>query len=313
MEHDVIVIGGGPAGLAATTWLARYRRRVLLLDEEKPRNRWVEHAHGYLGFDPCSPQDLRDRALRDLQRYDTVEVRCVRADGVLAEDGCFRVGTPEEAFRSQRLILATGIADAFPEVEGFFTHYGASVFHCPTCDGYEARDQRVVVFGWTEQVAGFALSLLDWAAEVTIVTNGQSFDGGNGHREALARHGVAVLEDDAVALVGERGDLRCVRLRAAGDLSCTLAFFSIGHHPVTGIAEQLGCDLDDQGHVIVDEHGLTSVPGVYAAGDLTPGMQLISIAAAQGTTAGIACALSLRGDQASSASDAPDVEQELPH
>lgn len=312
MEHDVTVAGGGPAGLAAATWLARYRRDVLVLDEEKPRNRWVERAHGYLGWDPCGPGQLRARSLEDLRRYGTVELRCEAALTATRDGAGFQVETAEQTYTSRRLILATGVADVFPEVDGFFTHYGESVFHCPTCDGYEAREQPVVVLGWSEEVAGFALDLLDWAASVTLVTNGSRFEGDEAHRHALGDHGVVLLEDDAVALVGGRGDLRAVRLARAGEIPCALAFFSIGHRPVTGLAEQLGCVLDDEGYVAVDEQGRTSVDGVYAAGDLTPGMQLIAVAVSKGTVAGVSCALSLRGEPATTAEDAPDVEAELP-
>jgi thioredoxin reductase len=205
------------------------------------------------------------------------------------------------------------VRDALPDVEGFDTHYGADVFHCPTCDGYEAEGRQVTVFGWTAQVAGFALELLDWAAEVTVVTNGQRFEGGEARRRTLARHGVDVREDDAVELVGPRGNLQGVRLADGDHVECQLVFFSIAHHPSTRLATQLGCDLDGDGHVWVDECNETSVAGVYAAGDLAPGLQLIQVAAAQGATAGTRCALSLRGEPGASDAPAPgpDVESEL--
>ena len=198
-------------------------------------------------------------------------------------------------------------------MEGFFDHYGASVFHCPTCDGYEARDCPVVVFGWSEHAAGFALSLLDWAADVTLVTDGSRFEGATACRAALDRHGVAVLEDDAIALHGIRGDLRGVELESGNTIPCQLAFFSISHRPRTELAVQLGCSLTSEGCIVVDSKGQTGVPGVYAAGDVTPGLQLVQVGAAEGAIAGVSCALSLRGEGPGpgAPTPGPDAEREV--
>lgn len=311
--YDAIVVGGGPAGLSAAIWLGRYRRRTLVLDAGEPRNRWVEEVHGYLGAEAVSPEELRGRGRADLAAYADVDVRHGRAGGVEPVDDGFRVTTGETVWEARRLVLATGVADAFPEVAEFFTHYGADVFHCPTCDGFEAEGRRVVAFGWSAAVAGFALELLDWAADVTVVTNGQTFEGGAVHERALARHDIEVVEDEAAELLGPRGGLEGVRLRTGRRLACELAFFSIGHQPATGLACHLGCELDGDGYVAVDERGETSVSGVYAAGDVIPGLQLVQVAASEGTVAGTHCALSLRNEPAApdGAPHGPDVTEEL--
>jgi thioredoxin reductase len=312
--YDVIVVGGGPAGLSACLWLGRYRRRVLLIDSGKHRNRWVEQAHGYLGADPVSPRELLRTARGDLARYPTVEQRpgtvtAVGPDGA----GGFLVTVDGSRWRARRLLLATGVRDDFPQVIGFFDHYGVQVFHCPSCDGYEAQGARVIVLGWSEQVTGFALGLLDWAHRVTLVTDGRRFQGDEACRATLEAHGVEIIEDDAEELVGTRGDLRGLRLRGGRTLDCEFAFFSIAHHPVRQLADQLGCELTEEGYVAVDEQGRTSVDGVWAAGDVTPGLQLIQAAAADGTAAGTCCALSLRGEPPlpGAAPTAPDVGREV--
>ena len=296
--RDAIVVGGGPAGITAATWLARYRRRVLALDAGEHRNRWVDESHGYLGDDPVRPGDLLERARHQLSAYPEAELRPARADAARREDdGTFTVEAGDESFEGRRLVLATGVRDAFPEVKGFFEHYGASVFHCPTCDGYEAKDRPVVVLGWSEHVAEFALTLLGWASSVLVVTEGRSFEGDEGHRRRLAAGGAAALvEDDAVELLGRRGDLHGVRLGSGRVVHCQLAFFSIAHEPCSDLGRQLGCELTSEGCIAVDEEGATSVAGVYAAGDVTPGLQLVQVAAAKGTIAGVACAQSLRGE-----------------
>ena len=312
--YDAVVVGGGPAGLSAATWLARYRRSVVVLDSGEYRNRWVDRSHGYLGADPQDPMRMLERAREDLRRYEAVHLRQERATAVHTDHGGrFVVTTEGGELTALRLVLATGVVDQFPAVDGFLDHYGTSVFHCPTCDGYEARDRRVVVLGWSEHVAGFALGLLDWAAELTMVTEDRPFEGAERHRAALARHGVAVLEDDAVAFEGERGDLQAVRLASGARVPADLVFFSIAHHPRTDLAVQLGCALTPEGCLVVDEEGCTTVPGVYAAGDVTPGIQLAAVAAGKGTVAGVSCAASLRGEPGATTSPdpGPDPDAEV--
>ncbi len=312
--YDAVVVGGGPAGLSAAGWLGRYRRRVVVLDGGEHRNRWVDHSHGYLTHDHADPKDLLRVAREQIAAYPTVELRSGRAHGAhRSDDGTFVVESAAGPLQARRVVLATGVVDAFPEVEGFFEHYGADVFHCPTCDGYEAQGCEVVAFGWSSQIAGFALTLLEWAATVTVVTDGSRFEGDETCREALDRHSVDVLEDDAVELLGPRGALRGVRLQGGAILPCQLAFFSIAHRPRTDLATQLGCRLTGDGYVEVDQEGLTSVDGVYAAGDVTPGMQLVQVAAGKGTVAGVSCALSLQGQPAAPGAPAPgpDVASEL--
>jgi thioredoxin reductase len=226
-------------------------------------------------------------------------------------DGGFEVVTEAERLTSRRLVLATGVRDQFPEVEGFLEHYGASVFHCPSCDGYEAKGRPVVAIGWSEQVAGFALELLGWASQVTVVTDGHRFEGDGGHRDTLEGHGVAVREEPALELVGSRGDLRALRLAGGDSIECQLGFFSIAHHPLTGLGEQLGCDRDQDGYLVVDANGATTVAGVFAAGDVTPGLQLVQVAAAGGAVAGVGCALSLENDPRTPPPLPPDVEDQI--
>ncbi len=312
MTLDAIVIGGGPAGLSAATWLARYRRTVVVLDSREYRNRWADASHGYFSRDPASPAELLARARADLGAYPTAELRHARAvKAASAGAGGFEVVTEAERLSSRRLVLATGVRDQFPEVEGFLEHYGASVFHCPSCDGYQAKGRPVVAIGWSEQVAGFALELLGWASRVTVVTDGRRFEGDVRNRQILERHGIAVREETARELVGTRGDLRAIRLEGGDVVGCELGFFSIAHHPLTGLAEQLGCERDPDGYLVVDATGATTVPGVFAAGDVTPGLQLVQVAAGSGATAGVGCSLSLENDPRTPPPLPPDVEDQI--
>jgi len=297
IDTDVAIVGGGPAGLSAATWLARHRRSAVVVDSSEYRNRWVDSSHGYLGNDPTSPDELRAAAHRDLARYDSVRVVADRVTTVTADGDAFTVQLQQAGRMTfSRLILATGVADQFPSVSRFFDHYGRSVFHCPSCDGYETRGEPVVVIGWSPDIAGFAAGLLEWASSVTVVTDGRHFEGDSRHRRHLGDLGVAVLTDEVVELCGERGALQAVRLRDGGLLDCSFAFFSIAHRPRNQLALDLGCEVVDEGCIVVDDEGRTSVPGVYAAGDVTPGLQYVQVAAADGARAGTACALSLRDE-----------------
>jgi thioredoxin reductase len=185
-------------------------------------------------------------------------------------DGGLEVVTETERLTGRRLELATRVRDQFPDVEGFFEHYGASVFHCPSCDGYAAKGRPVVAIGWSGQVAGSALEL-----------------------------------------VGRRGDLRAIRLEGGDVVGWELGFFSIAHHPLTGLAERLGCERDPNGYLVVDANGATTVPGVFAAGDVTPGLQLVQVAAGSGATAGVGCVLSLENDPRTPPPLPPDVEHQI--
>jgi thioredoxin reductase len=298
-RYDAAVIGGGPAGLSAAAWLGRYRRSVVLVDSGEYRNAHVDLSHGYLGNDPIPPSELRAKALAEVQRYPTVSIEAGRVATVTGIRDRFElfVEDRDTILQARRVIIATGVRDVFPEVDGFFEHYGASVFHCASCDGYEAKGRDVVVFGWGEHIAGFALGLLTWASSVTVITDGRHFEGAPEDRALLIEYGVHVLEDEAMELCGPRGDLKAVRLGGGATLACQLAFFSIAHLPNNDLASQLGCVIAEAGCVDVDRDGVTSVPGVYAAGDLTPGVQLISNAVAKGAAAALHCSMSLLGER----------------
>jgi thioredoxin reductase len=265
----------------------------VVLDSGQYRSAAVEQSHGYLGRDPQRPLDLLARGREELLAYPTASVVPGAVSSVRRVDGLFEVAS----YRAHRLVLACGVQDAFPAVEGFEEHYGASVFHCPSCDGYEARGRDVVALGWDPHLVGFAGTLLNWARSVTVVTDGHAFRGDQECRTFLRGLDVELVEDDAVSFVGERGGLRGVRLGSGRELPASLAFFSVAHQPRVDLAVSLGCALDDDGYVLVDHEGRTTVDGVYAAGDLTPGLQLVAVAAASGVVAGVAAAQSLFGEE----------------
>ena len=315
-EVDAVVVGGGAAGLAAATWIARYRRSVVVVDSSEHRNDAVEISHGYLGRDPQKPADLLARGREELLAYPNAALRLARVTALRREDdGLFRVQLDDGRgdIVAHRALLATGVVDVKPDIVGMQEHYGASVFHCPACDGYEARDRHVVALGWDAHLAGFAATLLNWACSVTVVTGGIAYGGDDACRALLDRHSITVIEERVTELVGSRGDLQAVRLADGRELPCSLVLFSVAHEPRVDLAVSLGCELDEDGYVVVDGRGQTTVPGVYAAGDLVPGIQLTQVAAAKGTVAGVGLATSMFGEAGAptSVDPAPDAEAEL--
>jgi thioredoxin reductase len=314
-EVDAVVIGGGPAGLSAASWLGRHRRRTLVVDAGQPRNRYADAVHGVLGHEGADPGQLLERGRRELEGYAHVELYRGTVTDIAATDTGFDVQIDSAGrVTAARLVVATGTRDEYPDVKGFHEHYGTTVFHCPSCDGYEARGDAVAVLGWGEHVPAFAVELLDWAESVCVVTDVEDPDITPEQRRRLADRGIEVVDGEASALLGEPGHLTGVRLADGTEVEATMAFFSIAHHPVVELAVRLGCGLTAEGCLEVDAQYLTTVEGVYAAGDLTPGAQLVSVAAAEGVLAGVACATSLRGQTTSDGapSPAPDVRPLTP-
>ena len=303
---DVLVVGGGPAGLSAATWLGRYQRSTLVVDAGQQRNLPTDRAHGLLGRDPTTPGEFLAEARAGLAQYPEVvlhhgTVTAIRRD----EGGRFLVTVDGAEVCAERVVLATGIRDRLPEITGLPDHYGTDVHHCPACDGYTARGQVVIVLGSGEQVPAYAAELLDWADSVRIITDtsDQAFD--EDQRAVLADHGAEVVDGVAEALVGAPGALAGVQLADGELVEGDKVFFSYAHHPANDLAQQLACELDHEGGIVVNGFQLTSVEGVYAAGDITAGLQLVPIAIGKGAAAGVACATSLRGHRTTEHAPAP--------
>ena len=303
--EDVVIVGGGPAGLSAALWMGRYRRRTVVLDTGEGRNRYAVAAHGYLGHDGWDPEDIRAAGRRDVGRYDTVRFMVSAATAIEKTEGGFEVQTGDGTLLSRRILLALGVTDVTPAIPGFDELYGKHIFHCSCCDGYESSDRDVLAIGWGEHAAGFALDLLDWGARVTLVTNGEEFEGDRSCEVALQRHQVEIIEERVKEFRVENGHMKSAIVESGREIPAARAFFSIKHEPRNELALSLGCDVDEMGYLKVGPHGETSVEHVYAAGDITPGEQLVQTAAAEGAVAGIACAMSLRGKSAA-APDVPD-------
>jgi len=291
---DVIVIGGSFAGLAAALQVARARRHVTVLDTGMPRNRFARHAHGVLGQDGQSPSTILDAGRRQLLEYSTAKIVETRAKTVRAEDDVFRIETEGGVLSARRLVLAYGIRDDLPELPGLAECWGISVLHCPYCHAHEFGDRKLGIIMSTEHSIPAARMLQDWSPDVTLFTDGKPLD--DEARRRLADWNIPVIEDALTEIVHDEGRMEAVRLSSGKSVPLDATFIHTRHAPSCDLALQLGCEMEDGAlgpFVVVGEGQETSVPGVYAAGDLAWQSHNISWAMAHGASAGIAAHQSL--------------------
>jgi thioredoxin reductase len=294
---DAVIIGGGPAGLSAALWLGRYRRDVLVFDSGEPRNEPAWAVHGYPGLPDPSPLELR-RRLTQQALGERVEIRAAEVTRVEGEKGSFTI-RPEEgdAVHAKRVVLAYGLRDYIPAIDGIDELYGTSVFHCADCDGPAVADTRIGVIGWDRHGATQSLYLHHFSEDVTLLTHGNTLKLTDGERANLADSGIAIAQSAVRRVVGHGGNLMQVELDDGAVLRLDSLFFHVGSEPRCNIAQQLGCDVDEDGYVQVDRGQETSHAGVHAAGDITGYPHLAVIAAAEGVRAALAIHRSLLPDR----------------
>jgi thioredoxin reductase len=283
---DVIIIGGGPAGLSAALLLGRARRRTVVCDAGTPRNAASNGLHGFLSRDGIPPAELLRVGREEIRRYD-IEWRRGRVTAVGRVSGAFEATLEAgERLHARKLLIATGVTDHLPDIEGFQACYGRSVHHCPYCDGWEWRDAPLAVFGTGKAAAALALALLTWSADVHVFTHGRSRLAPT-VRQQLQAHRISVHEQRIAALEHEGGRLGAVRLRNGEAVPRKALFFTTGQHQQESFASQLGCEFTSKGTVKTDRYGQTCVPGVFVVGDASFDVQFVVVAAAEGAKAAV--------------------------
>lgn len=290
---DVIVVGGGPAGLQAALTLGRARRRVMLCDTGEPRNTVTGVIHGFLSRDAIDPAELRRIAEEELRRYPTVELRPIAVATGRIKDGDVTVTLTDGAEETAaKLILATGVVDELPAIPGLEDLWGRSAFHCVYCDGFERRDQPLAVVDSGPGASFYALQLRGWSPDVVLCTNGPA-EMSDEERVGLSARGIGLREEAIVRM--EASDGARIVFADVPPLERHAIFIRPPTRQRSDLAAQLGCNALEDGSIEVNDFGQTTVPSVYAAGDMArrpampfPAAQAIHAASAGGIAAVVA-------------------------
>lgn len=282
---DVVIVGGSSAGLSAALVLGRSLREVVVLDDQKPCNRFSRASHGYLTRDGTSPSDLLRIAHDQLKPYPTVALKTATVTHLEKTDSGFEVLSSDGSkLVSRTVLLATGLHDELPALDGIDRLWGKSVFHCPYCDGYEVRGKPIAVYGTSEDVLHLVMMIRNLTDELTLCTNAQ-WTPSTAQSNRLARHGIQVVGHPIAGLESSGSQLHAIRFADDSRLHVDAMFIRPKTSHRTTFAVDLGCEVDSAGVVRVDYRGRTTIGGVYAAGDLSSPMRSVAIAVAQGAAA----------------------------
>lgn len=288
--YDVLIVGGGVAGLGAATVLGRCRRRVLICDDGHPRNGASRAVHCLLAREGVSPADLLATAAEEVARYPTVERRAGTVTSIARAGDLFAAGTADgyEA-TARKVLLTTGLEDEVPLIPGIDALYGRGVHHCPYCDGFEYRDRPIAVYGAGDNGANLALMMTQWSRDVALCAGGLAMPSPK-MQARLKDHGVAIHAGPIACLEGtEDGALRRIHLSDGETLERAALFFATSCRQRSPLSAALGCARDEKGGVITDAvTEESSVKGVYVAGDASRDVLLVAVAIGEGAKAGVA-------------------------
>jgi thioredoxin reductase len=293
---DVAVIGASFAGLTAALYLARSRRRVMLFDTRETRNRFAPAAHGFLGQNGRSPADIRLAGLADVLAYPGVTHLADRVTTITATAPHFRLTTASGVFEARQVVLAFGMRDILPPLPGLAECWGISAMQCPFCHGYELADLPTGVLMTGPASLHHARMLRQWTGDLTLFINGHALT--DVDRAGLADRGIRLTEGRVAGLDQRDGNLAAVVLQDGQRIARRVLYLAPRAEPACGLAAQLGCAMTEGPngpYLIVDALQATSVPGVFAAGDVARPMYGAVFAAADGAMAAVACSHALIG------------------
>ena len=296
--HDVAIVGGGPAGLTAGIWLARYLHSVVIVDSGDPRNWETRGINGFLGHPGIRPAELRGMA-RDEARSHGAELVDAVCDTVSrVDDDTFElVLAGGVRHRARRLLLAIGLKDVWPDIPGLEHVYGADAHVCPDCDGRDCTEKKVVVIGTGRKAVGMALNLTTWTNQIIICTNGKPADFDlPEYCQKLDALNIPVIQAPVTRIRHSGARVQSLDFAEGMSLDIDKIFLAVAQYPADDLGAQLRCERDAGGHIIVDDAYHTSVRNCFAAGDIVPGPQLAIAAAGDGAIAALAIHKSLVPD-----------------
>lgn len=287
MIYDCVIIGGGPAGLNAALVLGRARRNVVLIDNNKARNAVTHASHGFITRDGVTPSEFRNIASEELQKYPSIDQIQSEVKTISQTDFGFEMFDMQGVrIQAKKLILSTGVKEVFPAIEGLHSFYGKSLFNCPYCDGWELRDQPLVIVSEYPSIYHIAKLVYNWSKDLVVCTNGQP-NLSDEQKQKLQSKGIIVIEQPVTSFIGQNGQLQYIRFADGTQIARAGGFVSPKLVESTTFADQLGYERTELGGIKTDDLGRTSIRGLYTAGDSSYVMpsQLIFAAADGSRTA----------------------------
>lgn len=284
--YDTIIIGGGPAGLSAALLLGRCKRSVLLFDNNEPRNYKTKNIHGFLSRDGISPFEFIHSCQKDLEKYE-VEIKEEYVIGTFKKNELFKIySNSDNIYFSKKLIIATGLKDKIPDIQGMDEIYGTLAFHCPYCDGWEFRDKTIVAICENKKSLGFSLLLKTWSEKILLLTNG--IDGfGNREKKFLLRNSIIWHPEKILNIIRDENGVK-INMANNRSIIAEVIFFKANYSQKSSLGVELGCEINKRGLIKINRFQKSTVKGVYVCGDASRDIQMAVIAAAGGVRAGIA-------------------------
>ncbi|MEY8371040.1 NAD(P)/FAD-dependent oxidoreductase [Aerococcaceae bacterium 50-4] len=278
--YDVIVIGGGPAGLSAALNFGRGLTKTLVIDEDRPRNRVTTESHGYLTQDGVTPSEFKANAQKDLEKYADVSLVNDRVINIQPVDDYFNVTSQNETYQAKQILLATGLRETYPDIKNLADFYGKSVYYCPWCDGYELRHRKLAVMVDDKSVHHMPMLLSNWADDLLVCTNGQDVLTDE-IKDKLTEKGFSYKEAVITEMTGQNGQIDGLLFADGSQAEVEGMLSSVIWDTNYDFIQELTFDRGDQGEFITDPFGETSIPGIFVAGEAKRNFasQLINAAA----------------------------------
>jgi thioredoxin reductase len=282
---DVVIIGGGPAGLNAALVLGRARKTVAVIDAGRPRNAVTREVHGFLTRDGMSPSEFRKIAKEEISAYSGVTFVTDSAVSIVGTDGRFQIETEQgQSFASKKILFTVGMQDLPLAIPGLAEVYGKSAFVCPFCDGWELRDQPIVIINKGTTLMHLAPLLSGWTNRLTVCTNGPD-ELTDAEREEFKRNQVPLFDSPILQIDSKGGIVQEVILEDGTTIPCTGIFFKPDLVTGSDLPQMIGCEITEWGGIVVDQFGKTNIPGVFSAGDAASRMHQAIAAASNGAFA----------------------------
>lgn len=283
---DVIIIGGSYSGLSAAMALGRSLRKVLIIDSGKPCNIQTPYSHNFLTQDGKTPNEISETAKQQVLNYETVKFQKASAVNVLKESFGFTVITAsEEIFKAKKLIFATGLKDIFPKIEGFSECWGISILHCPYCHGYEVKNVETGIILNGEFAYDFAKMISNWTKKLTIFTNGKATFSEEQFAK-LQENNIQVNQKEISKIIHSEGKISAIEFQDNSSANVEAVYAKPNFEQHCKLLEKLGCEINEQGLLKVDNFQKTTISGIYACGD-NSAMRSVAFAVSTGSMSGV--------------------------